>query len=403
MLVVAVLGIGYMAWDRISGAVGGGNRGVASADEGDAGKQAVADLPSDVPPLTEAQKNDAKLQALMPKFDTMRIDTNGALTVAGRSAPNAVVDVIVSGEPVAKTIADSSGNFVALLDVPVTTDPRDVALSATDETGLIARSEQSLIIAPRSAAEVAAAQQAADAVSVKVPTDDGVIPADQALAQTITEAKTRASETDPDPLVETAPALLLADADGVRVVSAAPAADLVIDTVSYGDQDEVLLAGRGAAAALTLRAYLNDGFAGETALAGPDWRLALTGVAAGTYTLRVDALDAQGKVVGRAEIPFKREPAEVLAQARAQQPPQGEAAIAGQDRAVTTPETAGNTAPAETARLTILTVQPGNTLWGLASGAYGDGVLYVRLFDANRGQIRNPDLIYPGQIFTIPQ
>ncbi len=51
----------------------------------------------------------------------------------------------------------------------------------------------------------------------------------------------------------------------------------------------------------------------------------------------------------------------------------------------------------------MLTVQPGNTLWGIASGAYGDGVLYVRLFEANRGQIRDPDLIYPGQVFTIPQ
>ena len=50
----------------------------------------------------------------------------------------------------------------------------------------------------------------------------------------------------------------------------------------------------------------------------------------------------------------------------------------------------------------IVTVQPGSTLWGIATENYGDGFLYVRVFEANREQIRNPDLIYPGQIFTVP-
>ena len=50
-----------------------------------------------------------------------------------------------------------------------------------------------------------------------------------------------------------------------------------------------------------------------------------------------------------------------------------------------------------------VTVQPGNTLWGIASAAYGDGVMYVRVFDANKSQIRDADLIYPGQIFVLPE
>jgi nucleoid-associated protein YgaU len=50
-----------------------------------------------------------------------------------------------------------------------------------------------------------------------------------------------------------------------------------------------------------------------------------------------------------------------------------------------------------------LTVQPGNTLWAIARDTYGDGFLYVRVFSANKDQIRNPDLIYPGQVFTLPE
>ncbi len=49
-----------------------------------------------------------------------------------------------------------------------------------------------------------------------------------------------------------------------------------------------------------------------------------------------------------------------------------------------------------------VTVQPGYTLWGIAKRNFGHGILYVQVFEANRDKIRNPDLIYPGQVFTIP-
>ena len=49
-----------------------------------------------------------------------------------------------------------------------------------------------------------------------------------------------------------------------------------------------------------------------------------------------------------------------------------------------------------------LTVQPGFTLWGIAKSEFGDGVLYVQVYEANKDKIRDPDLIYPGQVFTLP-
>ena len=47
-------------------------------------------------------------------------------------------------------------------------------------------------------------------------------------------------------------------------------------------------------------------------------------------------------------------------------------------------------------------VQPGNNLWRLARAAYGRGVRYTVIYEANRDQIRNPRLIFPGQVFTVP-
>ena len=47
-------------------------------------------------------------------------------------------------------------------------------------------------------------------------------------------------------------------------------------------------------------------------------------------------------------------------------------------------------------------VQPGNNLWQIARRSYGKGTQYSVIYDANRAQIRDPDLIYPGQVFVIP-
>ena len=47
-------------------------------------------------------------------------------------------------------------------------------------------------------------------------------------------------------------------------------------------------------------------------------------------------------------------------------------------------------------------IQPGNNLWKLSRVIYGKGMSYTVIYEANKGQIRNPDLIYPGQIFVLP-
>jgi nucleoid-associated protein YgaU len=63
---------------------------------------------------------------------------------------------------------------------------------------------------------------------------------------------------------------------------------------------------------------------------------------------------------------------------------------------------AAEPAPAAAAPAPIqITVQPGYTLWRIARENLGDGVMYVQVFEANKDQIRDPDLIYPGQIFTL--
>jgi hypothetical protein len=73
-------------------------------------------------------------------------------------------------------------------------------------------------------------------------------------------------------------------------------------------------------------------------------------------------------------------------------------------------ETAASSAPAEGTvasstpgtRNGRVVIQPGNNLWRISRVIYGQGVRYTIIYQANKDQIRNPHLIYPGQIFATP-
>ncbi len=141
-----------------------------------------------------------------------------------------------------------------------------------------------------------------------------------------------------------------------------------IGGIDYDDNGNTTSSGI-AAPNSTVRLYLDNRLVGETrAGSGGQWSITLDEkVAPGSYNLRVDQVGPDGRVFARSEIPFVRgEPLTDLPEGR------------------------------------IVIIQPGDHLWKLARQRYGSGFQYTLIYDANKEQIRNPDLIYPGQIFTLP-
>jgi nucleoid-associated protein YgaU len=64
-----------------------------------------------------------------------------------------------------------------------------------------------------------------------------------------------------------------------------------------------------------------------------------------------------------------------------------------------------STAPAPAASATAgrtYTVVSGDSLSKIAKHQYGDAAKWHAIYEANRDKIKNPDLIYPGQVLTIP-
>jgi len=149
--------------------------------------------------------------------------------------------------------------------------------------------------------------------------------------------------------------------------SGAPA-PVSIDAVDYDTAGNVTISGK-AATKVPLSIYIDNRHAASGASDSKGrWRVVPgDALAPGTHTLRVDHLGSDGKVIGRAETQFTR----------------AKSANAVPDDAV-------------------VMVEPGNSLWRIARRVYGSGVQYSVIFDANRGQIRDPDLIYPGQVFFVP-
>ena len=493
------------------GAAGRDDAELGSPPAADADAAAVA-APAAAP---EAEEAAGAAQPQPPAFDVVRVDAAGAVVVAGRARPGALVHVLLDGSEVAQVRADGRGGFVALFDLAPSEAARSLSLMADFGDGRTLVSEAEILIAPvrsRSSETVEAASPASEAVGASEAAEETAEEtAGKADGETVVaEGGARAGQAPP--------VVMQLDRSGVTLLQPAAPGDargVVLDAISYDTAGEVHLAGRGLPGA-HVRIYLDNALAETVAIAADGrWQTPLAGVAAGVYRLRIDQVDGAGKVTSRLETPFKRESADVLARAEAarteaeaerrnaaeqggaseRQGAEQEAVAQGGSETGATREAARQTAPRSSAqgkapprraadggplpaaasaggdsgsgramqsadsglagpvpvtapaadaepavpaeaasrpvgeytataaapvspapgpgataekapgrpKVAVVTVQPGFTLWQIARENYGKGILYVRVYEANRDLIRDPDLIYPGQVFTVPE
>lgn len=143
---------------------------------------------------------------------------------------------------------------------------------------------------------------------------------------------------------------------------------LALGTVDYDDQGAIRFGGSAPPNA-PVRVYVDNAPVGDARADGSGAWTLTPGKAppVGLHRVRVDLLDLAGRVRARVELPFQR-----VASAR----------------------------PTTEAERVI--VQPGQNLWRIARLAYGRGPRYTVIYEANRDQIRDPNRIFPGQVFATP-
>ena len=384
-------------------------------------------------PVTGAAEEVAVVEPVSPSIDEVRSEADGLTILAGRGEPNAKVTLFVNEIENSSVTAGNDGTFAIVAFLEPSSDPK--VLSVVQQAGDLEMAAADIILAPQpvvakveeveaaamettkvdpvvvesveettnAEAEANVEDQVAVVVAdtVVVPEIAAAVEAEADIATDIQEAKADFDEpkvdvTDgskieeqkilaaeqPTPVLEEAKtevAILKSDESGVEVISRSSAPELMsnveIDTISYSEEGDVLLSGRAQSQAASVRVYLDNRVITTLDVdTSGRWRGDLPDVDTGVYTLRVDEVDVEGDVTSRVETPFKREAPEVL-----------EAAAGNGD-----------------APVKAITVQTGATLWAIARDRYGDGTLFVRVFEANSNSIKDPDLIYPGQVFDLP-
>ena len=326
---------------------------------------AVAEASSEAPAATSAETSpQTAADEDVASFDQLRATADGTITLAGRAEPGAKVEVLLDGQVIDTVTTLAGGSFASVALAGPSAAGRLLSVRVTGADGVARESRTSVIVEPGG---------------------DGAVVADAGGAR------------------------VLADAGAVSGAMQEAPAQLGIDTFATAEGAEGgAISGRGAPAGSVIRAYLDGAEAGLTS-PGADgaWSITLPQVAPGQHALRVDAIDAAGNVLARAETEFTK-----LAPPAAQPAPSGAGsqvqATATDGSGTPASETAASQTPAQTGapvppRLRRVEVVEGDTLWAIAGAAYGDPLLYVQVFKANAGQIRDPDRIYPGQVFELPQ
>ena len=162
-----------------------------------------------------------------------------------------------------------------------------------------------------------------------------------------------------------------------------------------------------AAPGATVRLYLNETLIAPGAV-GADGKLAFAmnrGVKPGSYRVRLDDVDPVSREVkSRSEVPYKM-PAQIAAtrpaQALVPAPPQ-KAASPGQPGPEQVAERASDGGTVLIPEINTAIVVRGDNLWRISHRIYGDGLRYTVIYGGNQDQIRDPNLIYPGQSFVLP-
>ena len=362
-------------------------------------------------------ERSAKGNASRPTFDVVRAEPSGDLVMAGRAEPGWTVTVEGNGKVLGSTVVDPNGEWIIQPTDPIAKGEHSLQLKSQSPKG-----EQTLFSSQRLALSL------------------GSDPSKRRPLVALTE------EGEPTRVLQMSPPV----SDEKRMAAAGPTATANIEAppvkpdipspeqsstqVSFTSVDyeqvvgrsTVFLSGRGTPGS-RLMLYLDNEFVGTVTVdATGGWTFkAVRDLTPGTHALRADSVElASGKVLARAEVSFDRQGPQIAgledpvgssvqtAQASRDRSPVGQPQLAGGKE---TPKqgngTPGPVKVADTGQAiddtpqdgNVIIVRRGDTLWHIARQHYGNGKKFTEIFQNNRGQIRNPNLIFPSQRFSIPR
>ncbi|WP_310620204.1 Ig-like domain-containing protein [Flexibacterium corallicola] len=315
----------------------------------------------------------------IPTFDVMRVEPSGDAVIAGRSEAGAIVALVSNGMVIGRSLANAQGEFAIVLDTPLKAGNHDILLeSHSKSTKEKVQSEQRI------------------AVSVPVDKSSEVLvvlrePNEPTRVLQLPGVNVKESNLLTSSIGETEE--LAADLPSGEVSKTGNEGDVRVAAVE-SEAGKIYVAGQSEPNA-KLRVYVDDDLVGE-AESNKDGKWLLEAdkeVSLGTVEVRADRVsDEEGTVEARAQVAFSKAKKSAIIL---------EPVVVAQSS--TASGNSGVTSVSEVGSIPSVIIRRGDNLWTISARVYGDGMRYSTIYRANDAQIRNPDLIYPGQVFVLPE
>ena len=279
------------------------------------------------------------------KIDVLRVDESGIAVIAGTAEPSTTIEAKIGNQTVGKTAVNKDGGFVISGEISSSTEPQELKVITKADKGVNPDEAQTI----------------KDNIDWVYETKSFVI-----LPGIINEKNSQNVQNeklDDIIIVEVKKQDLVIK----KELKNSTVEKLTLDRIKYSENGTAILFGR-ARKDMNILVYLDNNFQTKTtpALDG-GWKIDLGIVKPGIYKLRIDETTNNGNVKFRIETPFKQEAKDLL------------------DKMFTK----------------AITVQPGNSLWRIARRIYGRGIMYIDIYKKNNHLIKDPNLIYPGQVFSL--
>ena len=329
------------------------------AETSDAGKDSGTSLrPTDATPTAPLT------------IDLARVKPDGAAVFAGTAAPNAKIRIFEGDILLGETIANANGEWVIVLEKSLAAGQHLISVAMERSDGTTEMADRSLAVEIYQDTEtkplVALLPETATEVPVLIQSPDDVDKAKPAA--TASEAIVADAAKADATMSETA-AAAPGKAEANSQIAASQIAALAPSAIVWRDASRILISGTSRGG---VRVTVNDAkgqFGEALVLADGAWQVAGSlDMDIAVNQLRFALFDDANQIIARYDLPVK---ARDLAK--------------GQDGSP------------------LVVVNKGDMLWRIAYHQLGEGVKYVDIVRRNQQDIADPDLIFPKQIFAVPQ
>ena len=298
-------------------------------------------------------------------IDLARVKPDGAAVFAGTAAPNAKIRIFEGDILLGETVANANGEWVIVLEKSLAAGQHLISVAMERSDGTTEMADRSLAVEIYQDTEtkplVALLPETATEVPVLIQSPDDV----DKTKSVATASEATASGTIVADAADAAPAKPQAKSQ----IAASQIAALAPSAIVWRDASRILISGTSRGG---VRVTVNDAkgqFGEALVLADGAWQVAGSlDMDIAVNHLRFALFDEANHIIARYDLPVK---ARDLAK--------------GQDGSP------------------LVVVNKGDMLWRIAYHQLGEGVKYVDIVRRNQQDINDPDLIYPKQIFAVPQ